>query len=95
MIENIIVAAGGSVSSLVSNVIRGALTTIDILIPIFSAQALTVIGVAQAALGGFQIGLIISSIVRAGQVSTDIERRTQAGIRGLDGVLSIIGRFNH
>lgn len=95
VIENIIVAAGGSVSSVISNIISGALTSVSILIPLFTAQALTVVGTVQAALGGFQIGLIIASIIRAGQVSADIQRRTNAGISALGGVVDIIGRFNH
>lgn len=89
------VAAGGAISSTVSNIISGALTSVDILTSIFVAQSLTPLGVARGFLGLFQIGAIIAKITRAGQLSANIQRREQAVIRSLDGVLSILGRFNH
>ena len=72
MVTSLITAAGGTVDVVFQSIIAAAFSTIGILYPIFTAQALTPGMQLQAILGFIQLELAILSIVAAQKKQEDI-----------------------
>ena len=87
-------AAGGSIETVFRTLIGTSLSTVAILAPLLSAQAVTPGMQIQAALGFASLGLAISALVAAEAEEKEFSDALRGANMALHGIQSFIGVFN-
>ncbi len=94
MTQGVVRAAGGAISATFRMAVGTALGAISVLIPIFTAEAVTPFMQAQAALGMISIGIAIAALAAAQQEEQELALQFRGANMALHGIQSIIGSLN-
>lgn len=94
MMESVVRAAGGTIPPIMSGLISAAFSTISILTPLLTAQAMTPAGYAQSALGFLELGMTVSALVSAQMEEQEVAQKLAGARSVVSNISAMVGMMS-